>query len=202
MGIAHRHQLLPQLTGYAVVTGVRKGDGGRVQQGDGEGGDRGGLKEVRALRKHGRRGGFLQRDGVLQFLVHNAVHKQLHELPSVKLLAIAVCAAARLVRCEEPLRIGDKQGLCHEALMLDETRLANHGGHRVDAAIRFGVLFPEGRVLSLDACGCVGCCFRGFGFRFGFRFGCLDGLASGGALCLLDVLVGGAWCVLHGIECG
>jgi hypothetical protein len=55
MGIAHRHQLLPQLTGYAVVTGVRKEDGGRVQQGDGEGGDRGGLKEGRALRKHGRR---------------------------------------------------------------------------------------------------------------------------------------------------
>jgi hypothetical protein len=194
MCIAHRHQLLPQLTGYAVVTGVRRF---RDEQGDMEGRDRDGLKERRTLRKHGG-GGFLQRDGVLQFLVHNAVHKQLHELPSVKLLAIAVCAAARLVRCEEPLRIGDEQGLRHEALMLDETRLANHGGHRVDAAIRFGVLFPEGRVLSLDACGCVGGCFS----CFGFRFGCLDGLASGGALCLLDVLVDGAWCVLHGIECG
>ena len=77
--------------------------------------------------------------------------------------------------------------------MLDETCLANQGRHGVDAAIRFGVLFPEGRVLSLDACGCVGCCFS----CFGFRFGCFDGLASGGTLCLLDVLVGRVWCVLH-----
>lgn len=58
MGIAHRHQLLPQLTGDAVVTGFRREDGGRVQQGDGEGGDGDGLKEGGALRKHGRRVAF------------------------------------------------------------------------------------------------------------------------------------------------
>ena len=66
MGIAHRHQLLPQLTGYAVVTGVRKEDGGRVQQGNREGGDRDRLKEGGANGIH-REGGFLQRDGPLQF---------------------------------------------------------------------------------------------------------------------------------------
>jgi len=63
MGIAHRHQLLPQLTGDAVVTGFRRF---RDEQGDMEGRDRDRLKEVGALRKHGG-GGFLPRDGALQF---------------------------------------------------------------------------------------------------------------------------------------
>ena len=66
MGIAHRHQLLPQLTRDAVVTGFRREDGGRVQQGNREGGDRDRLKEGGANGIH-REGAFLPRDGALQF---------------------------------------------------------------------------------------------------------------------------------------
>ena len=176
MGVAHRHQLLPQLTGDAVVTGFRRF---RDQQGDMEGRGWDGFKEVRALRKHGgggflQRDGSLQRDGALQFLVHDAIHKLFHELPAVQFVIVARPAAADLVHCEEPFSIRDEQRLRQEALMLDKSRLANQSRHRVDAAIRFGVLFPEGRVLSLDACCLVSCFFgrfrcgfcRGFGRRF------------------------------------
>ena len=142
-----------------------------------EGGGGDGFEEVGTLRKHGE-GVFLPRDGALQFLVHDAVHEQLHELPSVQLLTIARSAAARLVRCEEPLRVRDEQGLRQEALVLDETCLANQGSPRVDAAIGFGVLLPERWISSLDACDFFGCCFGclsiGFRSRFGLRVGRLE----------------------------
>ena len=40
------------------------------------------------------------------FLVHDADEEQLHELPAVQFVIIAGSAAADLVRCQQPLRVG------------------------------------------------------------------------------------------------
>ena len=137
-------------------------------------------------------------------LIHDAVDELLHERPAVQFLATAGPTVADLVRREEPLGIRDQQGLRHETLVLDETRLANQGGHGMDAPIGFRVILPVGGVSSLDACfflgsrfGCLGSRF-GFGFgclgsRFGNGFGSLDGLTSSIALRRL----GGTSRVLH-----
>ena len=57
-----------------------------------------GLKEDRALRKHG----WVCFKGATRFnfLVHDADDEQLHELPAVQFVVIAGSAAADFVRCQ------------------------------------------------------------------------------------------------------
>ena len=83
MGITHLHQLLPQLTGRAIVACRDVSKQGDMERRSGTG-----LKEDRTLRKHGWV--CLRVPWRFNFLVHDADQEQFHKFPAVQFVTIAV----------------------------------------------------------------------------------------------------------------